>query len=219
MPKPTRKEREFARRESEILDAAISLFSGPDWEQVTVEQIAKQAEIGKGTVYKHFSSKEEIHAKVAIEFNAQLLDIFKNLDLNQPVDAVLREMIHVSFDLFLSNHAQARVELCCSRLDFIANLSPSLQKEFSDYEEKFDVFISGILERGIEEGSIPRRPIAHLMVGMKATFNGAMTLIWSGDVIESEGMELEEMVTIIGDYMVAGVIGLSPSLSNPSKTK
>lgn len=31
-----------------------------DWQTVTIEQIAERAEIGKGTIYKHFKTKDEI---------------------------------------------------------------------------------------------------------------------------------------------------------------
>ena len=65
-----RKIREFERREQEILSAALELFAGERWESVTVTQIAKQAGIGKGTVYKHFASKDEIYARLALDLNA-----------------------------------------------------------------------------------------------------------------------------------------------------
>ena len=39
-----RRQREFARREREILDAALTLFDSDDWLSVTVEQIANAAD-------------------------------------------------------------------------------------------------------------------------------------------------------------------------------
>ena len=68
-----RKAREFNRRESEILNAALALFGRADWELVTVEEISRKAEVGKGTIYKHFESKDEIYARLALEFNRKLL--------------------------------------------------------------------------------------------------------------------------------------------------
>ena len=46
-----RKERVFKGREKEILQAALRLFDGDDWQLVTIERIAQEAEIGKGTVF------------------------------------------------------------------------------------------------------------------------------------------------------------------------
>ena len=55
-----RKQREFERRERDILAAALELCSTPEWESVTVGQIADRAEVGKGTVYKHFEGKADL---------------------------------------------------------------------------------------------------------------------------------------------------------------
>jgi len=43
-----------------ILEAALKLFQRFGYQKTTVEEIAREAQIGKGTVYLHFTSKEEI---------------------------------------------------------------------------------------------------------------------------------------------------------------
>ena len=68
-----RKQREFERREEDILDAALLLFSQPNWESVSIEKVAKQAQIGKGTVYKHFESKDELLFKLMLRFYQGML--------------------------------------------------------------------------------------------------------------------------------------------------
>ena len=67
LPSHSRKAREFQRRELEILEAARELFEKQDWLTVTIQQISDQAEIGKGTVYKHFATKDEIYARLLLE--------------------------------------------------------------------------------------------------------------------------------------------------------
>lgn len=204
----SRKEREFARREQDILAAAIELFDRSDWEQVTVEQIAKRAEIGKGTVYKHFSCKEEIYAHIALDFSDRLLVVFKEIDQRQPVDAILREVIRVSFQLFLSNPPLARVSYYCKRGDFRERLNEKLRQAFDAMDQAFEEFIAGIMEAGIAQGLIPQRPLEHLVIGLEATFDGAMAMIWNGEVSLYGEMEQAEFVNVISEYMVAGVMAL-----------
>ena len=55
-----RKARNFKSREEDILQAALDLFAEKGVESVTIEMIAEKAEVGKGTIYKHFSGKSEI---------------------------------------------------------------------------------------------------------------------------------------------------------------
>src|SRR5262245_63776011 len=77
-----RRAREFVRREGEILSSALQLFRGDDWQTVTVEQIAQHAEIGKGTVYKHFASKDEIYARLALDFQRGVRERVQSLPTN-----------------------------------------------------------------------------------------------------------------------------------------
>lgn len=43
-----------------ILEVALKLFHRFGYRKTTIEEIAREAQIGKGTVYLHFTSKEEI---------------------------------------------------------------------------------------------------------------------------------------------------------------
>lgn len=54
---------ERARR---ILDVTAELLTGWDYKRVTVEEIANRAGIGKGTVYLHWKTKEELFSVVLI---------------------------------------------------------------------------------------------------------------------------------------------------------
>lgn len=63
MESSLRKKREFQRRENEILATTEALLRAGD-ENVTVERIAAEVGIGKGTIYKHFKTKHEIVARI-----------------------------------------------------------------------------------------------------------------------------------------------------------
>src|SRR4030042_3594019 len=56
----SRKEREKRVRQDEILKAARELFLSKGFHETTLEEIAHQAEFGKGTIYNYFASKEEL---------------------------------------------------------------------------------------------------------------------------------------------------------------
>jgi len=56
----TRKEREKQARQNDILKAARELFIKKGYHESTLEEIARHAEFGKGTIYNYFTSKEEL---------------------------------------------------------------------------------------------------------------------------------------------------------------
>ncbi len=62
----SRKERERQARKTEILDAARTVFSERGFEKATLDEIAARAELGKGTIYNYFNSKEALFASVIV---------------------------------------------------------------------------------------------------------------------------------------------------------
>jgi AcrR family transcriptional regulator len=56
----SRKEREKRTRQQEILKAARELFVSKGFRETTLDEIARHAEFGKGTLYNYFANKDEI---------------------------------------------------------------------------------------------------------------------------------------------------------------
>ena len=204
----SRKQREFARREQEILTAAISLFEDPHWETVTVEKISKKAEIGKGTVYKHFTSKDDIYAGISINFMNRTLSAYRMDDERPKIIDAIKELISTSFEMFLNNPAEARVSFYCKRGDFRERLTPDLRAEFEAIDERFSQYVGKILQKGILQGLLPNRPVEHLMMGLEATFDGAISTIWNGGLNCLNVEDQETYITMISEYMLAGLVGL-----------
>ncbi|MFV1872382.1 MAG: TetR/AcrR family transcriptional regulator [Oleiphilus sp.] len=213
LAEPNRKQVEFAKRENEILKAAISLFEGPRWETVTVEQISKKAEIGKGTVYKHFTCKEEIYANIAADFSKRILSAYDVIDFEHQVEesAVLdaiQKIIRISFDLFLNNPVEAKMSFYCKRADFRERLPDNIRQQFEALDSQFEAYIGSILQKGIEMGMFPSLPLDHLMMGLEATFDGAIGMIWNGDINCLSVTDQDTYVSIISEFMIAGLVGL-----------
>lgn len=50
----------YAEREERILDAAAELIQRWGYKKTTIEDIARRAEVGKGTIYLHWKSREDL---------------------------------------------------------------------------------------------------------------------------------------------------------------
>ncbi len=66
------KKKLFKARENKILDVTKALLLGSHNESVTVSKIANCSKIGKGTIYKHFLTKNEILAQIIINHEKEL---------------------------------------------------------------------------------------------------------------------------------------------------
>jgi len=66
------KKKLFLAREQRITEAAIGLFLEESIERVTVSKIASKSGIGKGTVYKHFLTKNEILIRIILDYERNI---------------------------------------------------------------------------------------------------------------------------------------------------
>lgn len=71
-----RKEREKEQRKNAILDTAEKLFFSRDFDSVSMEELAKEVELGKGTLYLYFKSKDALLFAIILRKMNELHDIF-----------------------------------------------------------------------------------------------------------------------------------------------
>lgn len=100
-----RKEREKARRRNEIIDAAEEIFFKKGIESATMDEVAEQAELSKGTLYLYFNSKEELHFAINLRAMAILKRSF--LSAYVPAQSGLENIRNIGFAYieFAERHA------------------------------------------------------------------------------------------------------------------
>lgn len=90
----SRREREQQERENYIVSKSIQLFCEYGFENVSMDQIAKESEFTKRTVYRYFQSKEDLYFAAALQGHQILL---KNLQDAQGKGNTGFEKIRYSF--------------------------------------------------------------------------------------------------------------------------
>jgi len=97
LQKASQKAQEFRRREEEILERAQALFIEHGEDKVTVEMIADAVNIGKGTIYKHFETKDEIYLRLMIRYEEELAEMFDRLNEGESGDRAQLAKDYFSF--------------------------------------------------------------------------------------------------------------------------
>lgn len=72
----TRKQRELLEREELILDTAQTILHQHGYNYLTMDRVAETVEYSKGTIYNHFSSKEDLLCSLCCRCITNLIDIF-----------------------------------------------------------------------------------------------------------------------------------------------
>lgn len=198
-----RKEREFERREGEILAAALSLFNRDDWQSVTIDQIAAKAEIGKGTVYKHFESKDQIYAKLVLDFHRGMIAEISQIDRTRPPLEVLSRTLDIFWRGHNGKSEYKRLVRYCRREDFHALIGPKLSKELEQLDEEIMGLLVPVFERGIREGVILDKPVPALILGVHAAMVG-LTEMEGVECMET-GMTREEQYQEVKEFALRGI--------------
>lgn len=132
-----------------ILDAAERLLARFGYRKMTVEDIAREAGIGKGTIYLHFESKEEVvlsHVDRIVErVKARLLEIAgSEAPVGTRVRVMLLTRVLVRFD--------AATPYSQSLNDLLSALRPGLLARRARYFEDEARIFEEILTRGQDTG-------------------------------------------------------------------
>ncbi len=197
--------REFRQRERAILDAALALFNRDDWQTVTIEQIAESADIGKGTVYKHFAGKDEIYARLALEFQQAILRRLRGVQASLPVEARLRETIRILWDLHLDQTPYQRLVQFCEREDFRRGMPDAMRQEFHRMDTGLSQLLHQLLQEGIAQGLFPDKPPERLLFGAHSALLGSIRLVLGGcGGVELDPETCREEIT---EFILAGLKG------------
>jgi AcrR family transcriptional regulator len=200
-----RKERDFRRREEEILGAAIALFKADNWQAVTVEQIAERAEIGKGTIYKHFPSKDEIYARLVMEYQRTAIEKLRRIDQKLDVIQRLRAIIAVTFEQNLAAEEYQRLVQYCSRDEFRNSLSESTRLALQAQDEEFLGLINAVLDEGVKKSILPRKTPQELLFGPMAAILGARSMMWNQCLCPGHAVTAES-VKELSNFVLAGML-------------
>jgi len=97
----SRKELERSFRKDFVGDVALKLFSSKPFERVSMDEIAQKAELGKGTLYKLFSGKEEIMVHVICRGIENLCrDLEEQCLGTSDVPQALKRLLELEYDFY-----------------------------------------------------------------------------------------------------------------------
>ena len=183
--KQPRRARKKATVRSQIISTAIKLFSRHGLDAVTVEHIADVADIGKGTLYNYFKTKEDIVVAFMAEKEREIQARVKHLlSASGSAESILAEYIRFQFRLKRPYHSFVRVFLAQMFLrtaDFLPYMA-AMQKHI---DPNLHALFHGLQQRGLIRKDIS---VAELVVVFKTVHLG-LTALWAVEGAPFKGVE------------------------------
>lgn len=148
-----RRKREKEQRRNAILSAARKMFFKKGFKDVTVENIAKQAELSKGSIYLYFNSKEEIYTHILLsdieKFNKKSAHLFLS---GKKADALIHELAGIYIDFFLNDRELFRIMMNFMLHIQDMDLEESVNQHLIEATNNTVKIIETIINAGIEKG-------------------------------------------------------------------
>ncbi len=138
-----------AKREA-ILHAAWALIRHYGYGKTTIDDIAKKAGVGKGTVYLYFKSKTDIMLSLTDLTNERItVELERIAAQNSPPQQRLRECViyrvMTLYDL-VNRYAHGG--------DVIASILPEIVERLDGYVRRHGELLAQIVNEGVEKGTI-----------------------------------------------------------------
>jgi len=166
---------EKRERREMILEAAKNRFQRLGYSKTTMDEIAGDAGISKGTIYLYFESKEDIFNDL-LGKEAREMERFLYHEVKDEGSAVKQlEMIFTGALDYLERHSFLR-SILKRDVDIV---SPRIIKYVFTVEERYVSVIEDYVRRGMEKGEIePFNPriIAYILYKIFEAFSYAATL-------------------------------------------
>lgn len=201
------------KKKTRIMDAALRVFARDGYHRATVDAIAELAGVGKGSVYRHFKSKEDLLKSLLIESSAEILDFVNHI---LSIDMDLVEQIQVV--------VQAWVEFIADNPELYRLIQSNIQLPDTNTRDVFFNHLFSRLpllkERVISLNRENRIRISNL------TFDtiflgsyGFVDWVFYKWLRYGRTYDLREEVPIITDMLLYGCIGSSRNAYAPHKKK
>ena len=194
----TREKNKITKRKC-ILEAAIRLFSKKGYQQTSIEELAREAGIGKGTVYSYFQTKKDIvraFCEDELEFTRE--ELTNNTNPDTPLKQQLMILFMAEFKHLCRNKEFGRLYLQEKVFPREQHTDEDLEMQNRYFELLFPIY-----QKAQERGELSKDlQLLHISGHFYALYL-LMTSCWFNGMIPTENIE-EAMSTML-DQIIAGL--------------
>ncbi|MDQ1240126.1 MAG: TetR/AcrR family transcriptional regulator [Thermodesulfobacteriota bacterium] len=143
----SRRERLNLQQRDEILETALGLFSEKSYPNVSMQDIAKDAEFGMGTLYKFFNSKEDLYKALIVQMSQKWHHkVLQAVERERDPMRAIEKCISVHRELFFQNLPFVRLFYNSAHI----HVGPVSEPDLHDYRNEYLKKLASIFERGIK---------------------------------------------------------------------
>jgi AcrR family transcriptional regulator len=185
-----RKQREIQQREQLILDTAQQMLHQHGYAQLTMERIAEAVEYSKGTIYNHFSSKEDLVCSLCCRCISSLIELFKRAYAYPGTTRERFSAIAIAYSLYHQLNPLDAQNIQIVKTNAVREkLSEQKLQEMSTLEHEITQLCMNLVNEAMESGDIP--DTANHTAG--SIVFGFWSMLYGGTLLAESDIPLEEL--------------------------
>ncbi len=138
------------RNRARIVEAAWRLLSAQESLDLNMEQVAREADIGKGTLYRHYPTKESLLQAIVYDGAGRIIsDMQERIPPEADALTKLRAVVSLCYDAYEINRIS--IDLLLSTWRYFERCAPD--RDRPDHPMTLTIArVRSILEQGVREG-------------------------------------------------------------------
>jgi AcrR family transcriptional regulator len=201
--------RNGARRDQEVLDAATKVFHSRGYADASVQHIADELGILKGSLYHYIDSKEDLLFRLLDETHDEVQAILDEVAAMEDIGPLQRLREYVTRQVEYTSRNMAKMAIYYHDAD---QLSPTRRKELYRKRAVHERFVTGLIEDAQQAGAVPDTIDAHLYTNY---LFGSM--IWVYRWYKPSGkLRPAELAATCSDFVLNGLTGERPGPAGPA---
>ncbi len=207
------KKREKKERQNDIINATRKLIGHKDFDEISMDEIAKEIGLGKSTLYLYFKNKESLYFAIVLR-GIKIWDEMVKNGVNTSDSGLDRLISYKNVNKEFSNQYPEYFSLLYSPTSIKKQFNMEKMENSQEFQEVRNVF-KEILQVGIdaigkasEEGDIRKEvdPVEAIIL-LSIIYNGRVNMgDWSKELLESRGIDDEKFNNDIGDFFLQMLI-------------
>jgi AcrR family transcriptional regulator len=201
-----RKEREKEARRNSILEAARPIFFENGFQATTMDQIAEEAELSKGTLYLYFPSKDELYITILLEGLETLHAMLSEaIDEERDWETQLRDLGRAYYHFYEDHKPYFRILFLLQHDEIASRISEPLYQRCFDKGLACLQILSQVVQKGIDSGDIEPRDPMELAIVSWGSLNGTILLFEGEDQRRLIPTSLDSLLEISFDLITNGL--------------
>ncbi|MBN2332743.1 MAG: TetR/AcrR family transcriptional regulator [Deltaproteobacteria bacterium] len=194
------------RQRQEILDEALELFSERGYHNVSMQEIAAEAEFAVGTLYKLFANKEELYRAILFDLSEIFADALgQALEEGDGEVERITSYLRVAGEVFMANSRAIRLYFAETR-GASFNIRAGLDDELIGRYDEILGWLAEVFATGIGKGVF--RPLdPHILARSLDSLACTFLVAWLDD---PERYPYEQSIAMIQEIFFRGVMAVKP---------